>query len=552
MDSSQHFRLASRLPSVTCSSLLLLALGVAGCGDAVDPQVPDDGLEPRAIGASTEPALINSDLEFDYGSLDATSAAEQSGDFCALPNFSPSGFIELQQTQFANLIADYAVGWMNPMQSAMLGLDEVGLFKAFFESASAAVSTDCNENTDSDLEGIPPDDALSDPDIQQESHDEIVGFLEEAELLSSGETLRLSFHDCEACDEPLGQSPFIVEAQLTDDGVLSMSIELVQGNAWTETLYLTPDALVFRGPLGGASDWLRNLNEDTRSGDTIVPNARGTVTAVAVKDESEGISARLGISGLTFDLQPGSSDTFFVENSSECFGAHIATSFADGRSRAAADLGNLTTTIPGSVHCGDPDYTDCDANELASNWIYSLGDATMVAEQPPREQAHELEFELSTGSASTAKVGESTFATIETGGGSRGGIAAHVDVRPDGYEVRFAPRLTLSAALTISTFSEKLRFALPEWLQDEIFDVSLGGDARSSIFVPLREMCPDDGSSWEAPERREVKVTEGSIVLASNDGTQVAEAGTCLGASLVGEEDPEQTSSWVELGFACE
>jgi hypothetical protein len=100
----------------------------------------------------------------------------------------------------------------------------------------------------------------------------------------------------------------------------------------------------------------------------------------------------------------------------------------------------------------------------------------------------------------------------------------------------------------ISNFSEEMRLELPTWLQDEIFDVTFGGSPRASVFVPVRQLCPEDGPDPPEPLRRPVEIREGTFSLTSGQGTETVAAGQCIGASLENESTYALTSDWWEPG----
>lgn len=53
----------------------------------------------------------------------------------------------------------------------------------------------------------------------------------------------------------------------------------------------------------------------------------------------------------------------------------------------------------------------------------------------------------------------------------------------EGILVSFEPELDLSVAMTLNKLSDSLKVDMPSWLFDEVFDVSLGGDPKSSILI---------------------------------------------------------------------
>src|SRR5690606_31679234 len=108
--------------------------------------------------------------------------------------------------------------------------------------------------------------------------------------------------------------------------------------------------------------------------------------------------------------------------------------------------------------------------------------------QPNAASDTELMLEIESKVASRASVGGEVYASGGPGPRGQGGrIGLTVDNQEMGYVVTFSPPLSFGGAMTLSKFSEQTRLLLPGWLQDEIFDISFGGDPAASIFVPHRD-----------------------------------------------------------------
>jgi len=122
----------------------------------------------------------------------------------------------------------------------------------------------------------------------------------------------------------------------------------------------------------------------------------------------------------------------------------------------------------------------------------------------------------------------------------------------EGYLVTFEPALDLGGALAISEFSDQFRLELPSWLSDEVFDLSFGGAPVPSVRVPRRERCPTDGSIYEGPARREVRIVEGGGQMVVGGGRVLeASAGQCVGRSLADPGTFTRVSDFWEAGFSC-
>ena len=107
--------------------------------------------------------------------------------------------------------------------------------------------------------------------------------------------------------------------------------------------------------------------------------------------------------------------------------------------------------------------------------------------------------------------------------------------------------------MTITTFSDQLRMNLPEWLQNEIFDVTFGGDPKAQIFVPARAPCSLVSSEDDPPEpaRRDVEITQGTLQVTRASDELTAGPGTCVGKTSRFEDTLALTSDWVDVGYSC-
>ncbi len=557
--------------SLISFSPLILACGTANHDKG---QNPDSGQSDATVLGSNLPENVGRTFEkgSDPGqsastpSLDLAGWGLVSSDWCQAPAFHPTAYQTLDLPLFSQLVAEYALGWSNPGYETLLGLDEQALYDSFFELILATFRRECRHPQD--WQEFPSTDML-DAGYQQEGKDAIVEFLSQAQVLESGELLRLSLKECHECGETLGSSPNYVNAQLTDDGVLAISLETDGSGSSEHTIYLSQDAVIFEGSLGDASAWFKDLTTDTRSGEVILPRAEGVATWVLIKDNQGGVTSTLGIDNLSFEALPGDDDNFFA-SASDCIGMHFALKASEQVAALGVAANDFKLDLPGQVQCG---AADCGERELNGTFSYQLGGVTAVAEQPDGSSDHELRLHVASERATTAQVAGTVFAEGGPGKDGRGGaLSLEVDAQPDGYLVTFASPLTMGAAMKLTDFSQKTRLTFPTWLQDEIFDVTFGGDPVASVFVPRRSDCPVDEDGlveWVSDtykdgqgfyerkhlpydvERRELRIESGTLTAETGGGTKVAAAGQCLAQTQLNEEQISRTSDWVELGIAC-
>ncbi len=505
-------------------------------------------------GTAKDSSGPGSGISYSFDSLDVSSLSAQSSNWCELPSFTPGSFVDLDKDTLGKLLGDYALSWMTPLHEGIAAVHERSLFNASFETVFGAVLTDCNQNSPEDLEF--GEDGLLDSGPRESTRNDLIELIAEGTVLSTGKTLRISLkRTCDTCDDPTIDGSFILNAQATSDGVLVLGIELQEGEPWTRKFYLTPDAMAVQFDLAQYSTWLKDYNEDTRSGTTITPNILGTVTMVARKDAQGGISGTMGIFGFKVDTRPSDADNIQVDAQATCIGMHVGADSSRGAAQAAAHLGNLTMTVPGSVSCG---LDDCDEAEMNGDWVYALGGVSATVEQPNNASDKELKLQVHATSSSRASVNGKVFAEGGLGERGKGGsLSLDVDLQPAGHLVTFDPPLKLGGALTISSFSEKYQLSLPTWLEDEIFDLTFGGAPAASVFVPARKMCNDfsvnpDGMDPPISERREVTIISGALDATGGSKVRRASAGQCVGASLEDEASYTSVADWIDTGFVCE
>lgn len=480
----------------------------------------------------------------------ATSVSRLANDWCATPAVPTDEFVDLDKETFIQTFADYAQGWMTPLHTALLGIDEDRVLPALFETVRATYETQCRH--EEFWESLPPGDDLIDPQNQADVRQELVEFLRQGVEVESGPRLRLSLHECANCGEPIGAEPALLNARLTTDGVLHMELELSENESWTRSIYMTPDVVAVQAPLAPLAEWGDTASQSLRDGTAELPDVAGTATVVGQKDAAGTMSWSVGLSELRVAVDPGEPDESIGSSSSPCIGFQVSLGPAEQGSAVAAHLGLLDVSVPGSFHC--PSETSCGPKERTGPFGYHLGDFSAVLKQPPAGSGDDVHLDLSAGGPSRATVGDDEFGRIGVGGGGLGGeVKTAVRSESDAFVVTFSPALDMGAALTISSFSEEMRMTLPDWLADEVFDLTFGGDPVGTIRVPMRELCPEGVYPYPEVESRRVRVETGSGTLAvGGDRILEASAGQCVGKSL---EDPAtftRTSDWWEAGFVCQ
>lgn len=216
--------------------------------------------------------------------------------------------------------------------------------------------------------------------------------------------------------------------------------------------------------------------------------------------------------------------------------------------RFEAEFGDLTVVVPGSTQC--PGEMSCGPKERTGPFEYQLAGLSADLVQPPSESPEAFTLDVKTTGESTGSVAGDVFERGGLGKGGKGGSTlASVTESTEGFLVTFSPALDMGGALAISSFSEEMRLTLPDWLSDEIFDVTFGGDPVPSVLVPHRELC-QAGMITSVP-RREMEIMNGQLNISAGERQLSASAGQCFGRSLSDPEMFERTSDFWDIGFVC-
>jgi len=508
---------------------------LAGCGGGEPaPSAPSDTLGPgddplAPIGASGVPVQVTGP--------------------CQVSAVSATSLVELDKATFTAKLQDYAAGWLGPLNEALLGVDEATLVETMFESVRGSFDKAClYESTN--YEFSPPPD-LGTAETEAEFRQEIADLLAEAVEVQTGTVLRLSVHECSGCSEPIGEQPSFINASLTTGGTLLLEVEFGSGQAWTRSITLTPDEIAVRATLEPLSDWLDTSSASARDGTTVMPDLQGVAFAGARKEAPGHISGWFGFLRLRVVADPGGAHETVTQFQDGCVGAEVRLAPPDVGSTAGLDLGTFDVTTPGSTFCSSD--TSCGPKERTGPFGHHGGGISAVVEQPPSSSSEDVLVRVTTESEAQASVAGDVYARGALGPTGQGGT---VDVgatrQTDGYLVTFQPALDMGAALAMSQFSEEMQLTLPAWLNDEIFDLSFGGDPVPSVFVPRRELCPTEGVA-PVVSRREVEIVSGSGTLSVGGGRVLsASAGQCVGQSLEDEATYDLTSDYWDAGFVCQ
>jgi hypothetical protein len=467
---------------------------------------------------------------------------------CAVSGTEQRDFVPLTKAEFVELLATYTVDWFAPLHSAMASVKDEQILRAFFEVIWGVYDKNCRSTADYNI--LRPSDSLLDPAEQEEARREMIDFVNNAVEVTSGDVLRLSFHQCEACTEPVGETPSFWNVRRTQDGTLLVEVELTEGTAWTKKVTIRPNEVTLQVELEPGSDWLGRVGDKQRSGVTTYPELSGTLTLGVGRDELGHTRALYSVSNFGVVSKPGAPDEVRLSSRSGCVGVEALLGPSDEASTLQADLGNFDLKMPrkGVQICGDG--ATCEPIAVEGTAETSLAAVSLDLVQPPSTSPEVFSLNASTDRESTLTIDGDLIARGGLGKSGQGGQSlASVRETSEGFLVTFSPALDLGAALTISSLSEALRMDLPTWLSDEVFDLSFGGDPVPSVLVPFREACPEGQST--SVSRREAQVMSGELDIAVGGGSLHASPNQCFGWSLEDSATFDQVSDFWDVGFAC-
>lgn len=509
---------------------LSVSLALAGCsGQALG----DDG--GQALGDDGEPSTASGESSYRVTSL------------CRVEETAEHDLVPLTKAELIELLADQFVGWMTPIHMALTGVDDVGIIDAFSELLSIAVYKSCRTEPNYDV--FAPGQTLIEPSEQARAREDVVEFLSQAVEVSNGEVLRLAFHECSCSSEPIGQTPSYWNVRRTASGTLLFEAELTEGAAWTKKLTVSPNELTIQADLETLTNWARTASADAREGRVEFSRTSGIMTVGVRRDAQGNMSGSMGVRGLKVQPNEGKPDQKIVSISEGCTGLEIQIGPRSAGSSYAAQLGAFDVTVLGSDFCREGSM-DCGDKERTGPFRFALPDSSLRLTQPPESSAEVFSLDLETRGSLAASVDNDRFAEGGLGRGGEGGkTTAQVTRSSEGFLLTFSPALDMGAALMISNFSDQMRMNLPDWLADEVFDLTFGGDPVPSVVVPYRELCAP--TSATAVSRRELEITSGTLEIRTEERVMSASAGQCVGESLADSSTFQRTSDFWDIGFAC-
>jgi len=188
----------------------------------------------------------------------------------------------------------------------------------------------------------------------------------------------------------------------------------------------------------------------------------------------------------------------------------------------STNLGAVDVQVAGAAVCDD----SCGTKEQAGTFSGHLGGFT--GEFSTRKATTDLTFSglgLGNGTSQVTLNGD-PLGTLDVNPNNGRKLSVNFKKTSDGTLVTFDPALDIKLAMMLNKLSASLRVDMPAWLENEIFEVMLGGAAKPSVLVP----APTCDAFGDVTSKSELKVVTGNLSLSESSlpsPVSVA-AGMCL------------------------
>lgn len=325
------------------------------------------------------------------------------------------------------------------------------------------------------------------------------------------------------CVERLSQNPLRFAVTANQDDSLNVALLVGEDRHSPATAVLAEDRFSVRGNLAEVMDSLRLFMSAEEQQD--LPDTLSGVVEWSIDKRAEGDFVFSASVLERIDLKVGQNKgkpvSVSVEPSSPTTQIGI-NSFSNTVS-FRQNVGAIDVSVAGSAVCKD---MDCGDKENSGTFGLHLGGFT--GEFETTGGARELTFSgLGLGSStSSLSINGQPLVAVDLNPDQGRKFSVNFKKTDAGTLVTFEPALDLSLAMTLSNLSESMRVDMPDWLFDEVFDVTLGGAAKPSILIPAPS-CNPDGTTTS---KEQLQVVTGSLALSATSLPNAVEvsANQCL------------------------
>lgn len=395
----------------------------------------------------------------------------------------------------------------------------------------ASVSSNVATGTTNTVDSIPDETTSKLSELLARIRDEAVEHVFREDLVESKDgkqvvykmdPLQVCENDAE-CIDKLTQNPLRFAVTANTDDTLNVALLVGQDRHSPATALLGDNKIAIRGNLAEFMDSIR-LFMSAQAQQDLPDKLVGTVEW-SIEKRGEGDFVFTGSILERFEMLVGQAKgkpvSVMVQPSNPT--SQITINSVTNTIGFKENIGAIDVSVAGSAVCGD---MDCGQKEESGTFGLHLAGFTG-------------EF------ATTANATELTFAGLGLGADSsflaiNGQHLVTADVNPDagrkfsmnfkktaeGTLVTFEPALDLQIAIAMTNLSESMRVDMPDWLFNEVFDVTLGGAPKPSILIPSAT-CDANGNS---SVKEQLKVVTGNLTLGATSLSSPVEvsAAMCL------------------------
>lgn len=315
------------------------------------------------------------------------------------------------------------------------------------------------------------------------------------------------------CITKLTKNPLRFAVTANNDDSLNVALLVGEDRHSPATAVLSDNKIALRGNLAEAMDAIK-LFVDAADQDDLPDKLVGSVEW-SIEKRAEGDFAFTGSILERLELvvgqAKGSPISVAVQPSNPT--SQITINSVTNTVGFKENLGAVDISVAGSVLCDDDG--NCGQKEQAGTFYFHLGGFS--GEVQTAAGASELTFSglgLGTDSSYVA-LNQDRLASVDLNPNNGRKLSINFKKIEGGTLVTFDPALDLQVAMAMNKLSESMRVDMPEWLANEVFDVTLGGAAKPSILIPS-PVCNSDGTSTT---KEQLKVVSGSLSL---DATSIA------------------------------
>ncbi|QQR90748.1 MAG: hypothetical protein IPJ88_03140 [Myxococcales bacterium] len=195
--------------------------------------------------------------------------------------------------------------------------------------------------------------------------------------------------------------------------------------------------------------------------------------------------------------------------------------------RTTASFADFELIVPENDYC-DPTTKDCASLKTIN--VNMSGLSGVLEIDGIDEQIRFTDVSIGNQSA-TAVYGENPVVDVAWNTDSEGKFSGSLEMVDEGLKLTLEPKLDLAAAISLS---EVAGSDAPDWLQDQLFEVMIGGPPKAELLMPKQNGCIEFNG---IPE---IKVLAGMIdaTETNNTSSELYSLSVASDMCMVGAENP--------------